>query len=308
MYGSDVRRVTFLKSTRWGYPAGYPVDAVDDALNAAAEALHFGRPVQTGELKRSPKSGSYSSDAVDCFFRDLGQLSSSLARGRKPTTGGWYEGFVTNALWRLEAPEDGRLAGATVPESPEQRRKRLEQECNEAWERFPELVGTHLKLDRVSSRGWELIRSEDGLALASTKGARWADRGDIAQIEFNGAIYRRTIFPPWRRRFQWVNVETKSSILRGAGVNSNHRARMAMELPDGRRFRFPVRGTETRNAVMTAVDDKGDRVARFRSARGSGLEAVVAPHVPITTEVLLVVAASSQAVLTYFHVPQGGGA
>ncbi len=80
-----------------------------------------------------------------------------------------------------------------------------------------------------------------------------------------------------------------------------------MELPDGRRFRFPVRGTSLANAVMTAVDDKGDRIARFRSARGSGFEVVVAPHVPITTELLLIVAASSPAVFLYFKVWSSGG-
>ena len=30
MHGADVRNVTFLKGARWGYPADYPVEAVDD--------------------------------------------------------------------------------------------------------------------------------------------------------------------------------------------------------------------------------------------------------------------------------------
>ena len=307
MHGADVRRVTFLKAARWGYPAGYPVEAVDDALNAAADALDFGRPVQMGRISRSPRSGYYDSDAVDCFFRELEQSAPLLAQGLKPTTGGWYEGFVTNAMWRLEPQEDERLGGATVAESPEQIRKRLEQECKEAWERFPEHLGTHMKLHRVGSRGWELTRHEDGVALASSKKGWWAIPEHVTQVELNGDIYRRSRTFPLGRPYRWVNVETKVPILRGAGSNFNRRARLAMDLPDGRRLRLPVRGTFPGNAVMTAVDDRGDRVARFRSARGSGIEVVVAPHVPITTELLLVVAATSPAVLMYFREPSGGG-
>jgi hypothetical protein len=41
-----------------------------------------------------------------------------------------------------------------------------------AWARFPELAGPHLKLHRVGSRGLELTRTADGLALASSKAAR----------------------------------------------------------------------------------------------------------------------------------------
>lgn len=232
-------------------------------------------------------------------------LASLGAEGLESTTGsGWYEGFITNAMWRLAPPEDSRLVGATASEPPEQILKRLEQQCNEAWDQFPELAGTHLKLRQVSSRGWELTRSEDALALASSKGASGAIP---AQVEISGATYKRSrTFHIWQS-YQWLNVETRASILRGAGLNFDHRARMAMELPDGRRFRFPVRGTSLANAVMTAVDDKGDRIARFRSARGSGFEVVVAPHVPITTELLLIVAASSPAVFLYFKVWSSGG-
>ena len=81
-----------------------------------------------------------------------------------------------------------------------------------------------------------------------------------------------------------------------------------MEQPDGRRLRFPVRGTFPGNAVMTCVDDNWGRVAKFRSANGSGIEVVMAPHVPVTTEFLLILAASSPAVSMYFHERTGGGA
>jgi hypothetical protein len=307
MHGADVRNVTFLKGARWGYPAGYPVEAVDDELSAAADALDHGRRPHVGRLKRSPQSGNYDSDAVDCFFRELEQSTSLAWKLKSTMRGAWFEGFVTNAIWRSEPREGGRLNGSTPHEPPEGIRKRLEQECNEEWERFPELAGTHLKLHRVGSRGFELTRTTDGLRLASCKGALGGRPEYITQIEVNGAIYKRNhLFLPWRP-YRWMNIETNATVVRGVGRNFGRRARMNLQLPDARHFWFPVRGTSPANAVMTAVDDDGDRVARYRSARGTGFDVVVAPHAPITMELLLVVAASSSAVSTYFHEISGGG-
>lgn len=97
-------------------------------------------------------------------------------------------------------------------------------------------------------------------------------------------IYRMNhLFLPWRPN-DWMNVETNAPVVRGAGRNFGRRARMTLELPNGRHLRFPVRGTSPANAVMTAVDDKGDRLAKARSARGTGFEVVMPPHMPITTE------------------------
>jgi len=129
----------------------------------------------------------------------------------------------------------------------------------------------------------------------------------VTHIEVNGVIYGRNHpFLPWRP-CRWMNVETKAPVVRGAGRNFGRCARMTLELADGRRFWFPVRGTSRAHAVMTAVDDRGDRVARFRSARGSGFEVVVAPHVPITTVFLLVAVASSPSISTSFDEISGGG-
>ena len=94
----------------------------------------------------------------------------------------------------------------------------------------------------------------------------------VTHIEVNGVIYGRNHpFLPWRP-YRWMNVETKAPVVRGAGRNFGRCARMTLELPDGRRFWTSVRGTSRAHAVMTAVDDRGDPVARFRPARGSGFE------------------------------------
>ncbi len=51
-----------------------------------------------------------------------------------------------------------------------------------------------------------------------------------------------------------------------AGDNANWRALASIMFPDRRWLRFLVRGTGRANAIMTAVDQAGNRVARYRIA------------------------------------------
>jgi len=87
-------------------------------------------------------------------------------------------------------------------------------------------------------------------------------------------------------------------------------------LPDGQWIRFPVRGTKRANAIMTAVDQAGDEVARYRiigSKLGrtilwNAIEIAVSPSQELTDELVLAIAISAPWLSSYF-VPQapGGG-
>ena len=74
----------------------------------------------------------------------------------------------------------------------------------------------------------------------------------------------------------------------------------AIYLPDGRWFRFPVRGTRRGDAVMTAVDQSETEVMRFRLVGARGVDIVVAPGRSITPEVICVIAVASPLIWYYF--------
>jgi hypothetical protein len=65
-----------------------------------------------------------------------------------------------------------------------------------------------------------------------------------------------------------------------------------IKFPDQRWLRFPVRGTSRGNAIMTAVDQAGNKVARYRFT-GAGKEIAVHPDHRLTEELALVIAVSA---------------
>jgi len=61
--------------------------------------------------------------------------------------------------------------------------------------------------------------------------------------------------------------EAKIPILYARGKHFNRVAGGEIRIPDQGWLRFPVRTTDPANAVMTAVDEAGNRVARYRTTR-----------------------------------------
>lgn len=49
-----------------------------------------------------------------------------------------------------------------------------------------------------------------------------------------------------------------------SGLHFDNIAGASITFPDKRWLRFPVRGTRRTDAIMTAVDDRGDSVVRYR--------------------------------------------
>ena len=111
--------------------------------------------------------------------------------------------------------------------------------------------------------------------------------------------------------------ETGTPILYTAGDHFNWRACACIMFPDQRWLRFLVRGTLRTNAIMTAVDQAGSRVARYRFIDKSGqpkklwspssVEIIVHPGRKLTDELALALALSADWLGPYFERPRGGG-
>ena len=94
-------------------------------------------------------------------------------------------------------------------------------------------------------------------------------------------------------------------LLYTSGENFGCRACFCVTFPDGRWLRFPVRGTKEVNAIMTAVDQAGNKVARYRiRGGGRGLEITVNPDQKLTDELALALAIPARERLSlYFKTP-----
>ena len=104
--------------------------------------------------------------------------------------------------------------------------------------------------------------------------------------------------------------ETGTPILYSHGSNFYRRAFARITFPDQRWLRFLVRGTSRKNAVMTAVDQAGNKVARYRGTRSYPTETVaitVHPDRQLTDELVLAVAISAPWLVSYFANPSSGG-
>jgi hypothetical protein len=105
--------------------------------------------------------------------------------------------------------------------------------------------------------------------------------------------------------------ETGIPILYMGGRHIQLSAGAYIKFPGQRWLRFPVRGTARGNAIMTAVDQAGKKVARYRLARTKRsswvtTEIAVHPSQLLTDELALVIAVSAPWLASYF-IFQGGG-
>jgi hypothetical protein len=98
--------------------------------------------------------------------------------------------------------------------------------------------------------------------------------------------------------------ETGTPILYTSGNSYNYRAYARITFPDQRWLRFLVRGTDLRNAIMTAVDQAGNKVARYRRIveddKRFSVEMAVHPDLKLTDELMLVIVMSPPWLYHYF--------
>lgn len=106
-------------------------------------------------------------------------------------------------------------------------------------------------------------------------------------------------------------------ILYTSGQHLAETAGACITFPDQRWLRFPVRGAGfgdqgRKNAIMTAVDQAGNKIARYRII-GKGrsplgtVEITIHPGQPLTDELALAIAISPPWLSSYFSSEGGGG-
>ncbi|HEV2377700.1 MAG TPA: hypothetical protein VGS19_36750 [Streptosporangiaceae bacterium] len=103
--------------------------------------------------------------------------------------------------------------------------------------------------------------------------------------------------------------DTGLAVLYTSGDNFFGRAYARISFQGGRWLRFLVRGTRLSNAIMTAIDQDGQRVARYRAVGGihkrrrQSVEITVKPNWTLSAERILAITMSAPWLSSYFDQP-----
>jgi DivIVA domain-containing protein len=120
----------------------------------------------------------------------------------------------------------------------------------------------------VSTRERSLILAGTDTALPSSPAiaeiAAWRSRDFEGHFCAKTRISQREAYFRKASGLRELVDETGIPVLYTGGWNFDHRARARILFPDQRWLRFPVRGTRRSDAIMTAVDEAGNSVVRYR--------------------------------------------
>jgi hypothetical protein len=244
-----------------GDDQGYDARQVQELLRRVAAELDAGRPVgpliENASLRMRTSRGRYDMDAVDWF---LGQFL--LPPGRFGLDG-------------ISADPWGDLPAAQFCHNPSREASGayFDRQCQDAWRDFGQLPGTRLRWGRPRMFT-EALYDEEQQVLASV----WRSSPEIVSTGGRDFILAsRTThheIPPktWSRAVfdRWAGLADDETGIPVLYTNGDHRgsgrAHAWIMFPDQRWLRFLVRGTRKTNVIMTAVDQAGNRVARYRIA------------------------------------------
>jgi hypothetical protein len=317
--GGQVRDTWFCAAGKSA--PGYDARQVDDLLRRVAAELDAGRSARPLIQNATFRSGRYDIDAVDRF----------LDRFLLPAGHFELDGIADDPWGDLPVT---RFAEGNPEYS-------FYSRCENAWHDFGQVPGTRLWFAKAA-RGLTELRTAEQQTLASLRriwnvtfsaGGRSftlqrpaaAESSSTAVAELlaraaraeAGHYAENTRIPDdLSRGVRGLADETGTPILYTAGNNYNWRACACVLFPDLRWLRFLVRGTRSANAIMTAVDQAGNRVARYRIVDKSGrqrewlrgpVEIIVHPGQRLTNELALALALSADWLASYFDRPGGGG-
>jgi hypothetical protein len=327
-----------LADPAWGYNAA----EVDDLLRSVAEELDAGRPagplIEKATFQRELRSPRYDIDAVDWF---LGQflLPPDPAEPAGINADAWRD----LAVAQLTQGGGGDPALPSAMQASEFRTY-FTQECGNAWRSFSQQPGTSLRWGKAEgglfrSTRYELHTAEQQtiasrveqhptveaggknftwrkipvlgsstagswpLSIAELATRSWRDvAGNFAAETMSDRAHRKRA-----RAVGELIDETGIPILYASGTCYHRRATVRVTFPDQRWLRLLVRGTDLSNAIMTAVDQAGNRVVRYRKrTEGWGsVEITVNPHWKLTYELMLVIVISAGYLKSYFDSPGG---
>jgi DivIVA domain-containing protein len=144
-----------------------------------------------------------------------------------------------------------------------------------------------LEINEIADR---TVRNMNGKFSGDTASSRWS-RAQVSSQKTVGAerMAEPRVFVDGMGR----------PVLSVSGRNQNHRSYADVSFPDQRWLRFLVRGTGRDNAIMTALDEDGNKVARYRL--NNGVEITVNPDRKLTDELKIALAISAPWLSLYFH-------
>ena len=346
--GDVVRDTWFLRNSWLQGRAGYEAPEVDDLLRRVAAELDTGRPagplIENATFRRKHISGGYDIDAVDWFFDQL-----LLRPGHTQLAG------ISADPWRdLAVAQLTRGKVTNAAEQPRNSRTYFAGECANAYRDFGQQPGMHLRWGRAGrlwAARYELRTAEQQTIASRDRRPRTVNAGGRSFTHKKTEVPARSTadsWPPgiaelatrsWRDYTGHYAAETMSSrehryqartghelldetgipILYTSGQNFDRRAYACVTFPDQRWLRFLIRGTEPWNTIMTAVDQAGNRVARYRKSTGDPpferalwerdvVEITVHPDRKLTDELVLAIVISAEWLESYFGSPGSGGA
>jgi DivIVA domain-containing protein len=321
--GDEARNVKFPRTLA---SAGYDASEVNDLLDRIAAELDAGRPagplIANAALRT--RFRGYDTGAVDWFLEQLRQEDpSEMAR---MNANPWRDLAADPYCIRREP---GDLAGCVAAPS--------RQEYAYAWRDFGQRPGTRLSSLRAGAMRRELRTAEQQTVatlryrlLSETLSASgrtfiWKRVADLA----DKPAFRERAEPISRDRpgapvhalerqtdedysyLRQLLDETGTPVLYTGGRHFDRRAGAYIKFPGRRWLRFPVRGTRSADAIMTAVDEGGNKIARYRLALNETgwrkiVEITVHPDQQLTGELVLVIALSAPWLRSYLQQSQGG--
>lgn len=203
-------------------------------------------------------------------------------------------------------------------------KRRAEAGAQREWQSVGDLPGTHLFWRMAGKDFYEIVSKIATLATVQLKMA------GVSGISINSdgrrAVYESRRLGPWLpgpfgiySSRALVNTATGVVAVQKKGHHINLRAKGTLTLPGRGTLRFPVQGARREYAVMSAVDESGLPLVKYRfsdpvptrTAWGlsklEGAEVVIAPDLRTSIEsMLLLIALSTEWLWSYF-VKTGGG-
>ncbi len=323
-----------------GSPGGYASSEVDDLLRLVAAEQDLGQPVRpliqntTFGQNRYWQEG-YDIDAVDWVFgqlllhpgdTELGGIDADpwrdlpvaqFARGRASDPAEQPRkmqrkmqscfGEECENAWRDFGQQPGthlRWGPAKGPvwEPGREELRTSEQRAiasrQSRWMSFPATISTGGRSFTYQKPGVPAGSAASpwaaGIAALAARAVR--DRaGHFAAEALSGPAQ-----PEETSRVRALVDDTGTPVLCTSGLNYDRRAYACVTFPDGRWLRFLVRGTRRTNAIMTAVDQTGNKVARHRLLTEDSVEITVHPDQELTDELVLAITTNAPALNSYF--------
>ncbi len=340
----DQGRGTSFFSRRSGGP-GYDAVDVDDLLRRVAAELDSSRPagpVIERATFRGASGRRYDVDAVDWFLEQLArgpndcelaglcpdpwgeltvaQFTRSSVSDPAKEPGKWRKDFARECenAWRDFDQQPGiylrweRVGGRFRAARFEFELRMADQQTIASVRGWPiygrmtvNAAGRSFTVNTPKIRARSTADSwPPGIAEIAARS--WRDHaGHFAADTMKASAQRREA-----RGIRELIDEAGMPILSTSGHSYYRRAYARVTFPDKRWLRFLVRGTGRRNAIMTAVDQARNKVARYRITRSDSIngfleevEIAVHPDRKLTDELILTIAISPPWLDHYFDTP-----